>query len=368
MLKYLRSFGHVLLAETSLNDVDRLILAQAAYMDFSQANDLSGRPFPEALERVVFDQHADGTEMRFAFQLKYDRELCTLLRDSPRFSPLVFDSFVSIYDHEAEVQFTALCLRLPGDGLLIAYRGTDNTLAGWKEDFNLAYMERIPAQQLACRLADRLAPTASYLELTGHSKGGNLALYAAVCGSSVVQQRLRQAVSFDGPGLHQQLIESDGCRRVQSRLRLVMPRASLVALLFHQPRDVRMIESSVFSLLQHYPYTWLTEGMDFCSAEDQSESMRRLGEGIRLTLQRLDLHTRERFIEAVWEVLDATGAQTARDLVQGWVRNTRIILRKMIRTDRETVLVLLRSLGTFWLCVAEAMGVRLLPPPEDDKA
>lgn len=367
MLNYLKRYGHVPLSLSPLNDVDRLIFAQASYLNFTQAEDAKGQPLSQALTHVVFDRQAEATEMRFSFQLKDDQNLCELLQSSARYADVIFEDFVCAYHHESEVQFAALILRLPGDTLLIAYRGTDNTLAGWKEDFNLAYMEAIPAQLMACELADRMANAASALELCGHSKGGNLALYAAVCGSADVKSRLIQAVSFDGPGLHQHLIESASFQQVQARLRLVIPRASLVGLLFHQPEEARIIESSVFSLLQHYPYTWLTEGMDFRYAATQSSSMQKLGESIRLTLERLDAPTRERFVESIYEVLDATGAQTAGELVSGWAHNTRAVLRKMLRTDRDTVLLLLRSFGTFWLCVAEALGVPLLPLPREHK-
>lgn len=355
MLDYLRGFGSVSLSDRGLNDADRLVFAQLAYLAFDPG--LRDAPLSEALARVDFDG-ARPSQVRFGFQHRDDRELCRL-SDCPRYAPLRLLDFTCAYDPERERQFAALALELPDGGALISYRGTDNTLAGWKEDFNLAFMDEIPSQGMAVAYLDELARGAEYVELCGHSKGGNLALYAAVFCEPEIQARIRGAVSFDGPGLSRSVIESEAFRRVESRLRLRIPRASLVGLLFHQPEDVRPVDCRALSLLQHYPYFWRTEGMDLKYARQLSPAGRKLGQSVCGAIEKLPHRVRERLVEAIYEIVSETGAETLNDLVNGWAGGTLAVARRLAKADREDYALLIRILAAFWLSVAEAFGVTL---------
>ena len=358
MLEYLHACGCQSFDDLPLGDVDRLIFAQLAYLDLRWAK--AHQPLSDALAQAAFDTDADATEMRFPYQHADDKSLCALLSGCSRYEGVTFEGFSSAYDHAQERQFAALALRLPDGAVHIAYRGTDNTLAGWKEDFNLAFMEEIPSQTMACRLAEELAPAAPVLELCGHSKGGNLALYAAVNGSDALRTRLRCAVSFDGPGLSRRMAESPAWQELQGRMRLLTPTFTILGALFHQPEDVRIVESRAMGPKQHYPYNWRTDGADFAYAPRRSRPGQKLGDVLCTALEQLDPPTRERFVEAVYEIIAATGAQTAGDLLSGWLHNTHLMLRHL-RDDRETRRLLGHALGIFWRAVAEVMG---LPLPE----
>ena len=172
MLEYLQQYGNVSFRDAPVNDVDRLIFSQLAYMDFESA-DLPGFPFSYALAHASSADSADPSEDRFAFQKKDDGNLALLAASCLRYESVRFAGFVRHLDAEAEVQFAALSLWLTDTHLLVAFRGTDNTLTGWKEDFNLAFMDEIPAQRMAIRYAEETARQAQRVTLVGHSKGGN---------------------------------------------------------------------------------------------------------------------------------------------------------------------------------------------------
>lgn len=364
MLDYLRTCGNRSLDDLPLNDVDRLIFAQLAYLDLRSAR--AHQPLYGALTQAAFDTDADATEMRFPYQHADDKNLCARLAGCSRYAGVTFEGFHSAYDQARERQFAALVLGLPDQAILIAYRGTDNTLAGWKEDFNLAFMEEIPSQIMARQLAEDMVSTAPVLELCGHSKGGNLALYAAVNGSDEVRARLRCAVSFDGPGLSRQMAESPAWQEIQGRMRLLTPTFTILGALFHQPEDVRIVESRAMGPKQHYPYNWRTDGADFAYAPRLSRPGQKLSDVLCAALEQLDPPMRERFVEAVYEIISSTGAQTAGDLLNGWLRNTRLMLRRL-RNDRETRLLLGHALGIFWRAIAEVMGLPLPDRlPDDD--
>ena len=237
MLKYLKKYGGVSFDEQPLNDVDRLVFAQMAYVDFP-ADARRDVPLSEILGRITFEKKEAAAEVRFWFQSKSDRELCALAAAAKRYADVRFHGFFRNTDAgapfaalsgygsditEAEtINFLdllyATMIRSGNDGAqLIAFRGTDNTLKGWKEDFDLAVETEIPTQGTAKKFVEAAAQEERLLELCGHSKGGNLALYAAVFAGAQAQKQLRQAVSFDGPGLSAEVMRSVEYRQAAAR-------------------------------------------------------------------------------------------------------------------------------------------------------
>ncbi len=353
MLNFLQKFGNEPLTE--LTDADRLVFAQMVYLDFDPSS--QNLPLREALDRVRFDEDSP-TAQRFSFQQKDDRRLCELAQ-CPRYASVQFVAFAESYDPEREKQFAAMALDLPGGMRLLCFRGTDNTLAGWKEDFNLACLSEIPSQAMARDFVHLYGKDAAKIELLGHSKGGNLALYAAVTSDAEIQAKVSRAVSLDGPGLNKSLTDSQAYRSIQRRLRLIVPQSSLVGLLFHQPENMRIVESRLVSVFQHYPYLWKIEDDHFCDAQSLSPTAQKLAQSVQGMIDRLPQHAREQFVEAVYEILGETGAETFTDLVGAWASSAKSVVKKLAATDRETYILLLRVLGTFLLCAAEALGVKI---------
>lgn len=355
MIDYLKTYGGVPFSESPVNDVDRLIFAQLAYMDFETVNE-TDCPFSYALAHASFADSDDPSEDRFSFQKKDDLLLASLSASCPRYQDIRFLRFTRHFDPDAQTQFAALALTLPDHHLLIAFRGTDNTLAGWKEDFNMAFMDEIPAQRMALDFLEETAKDAPHVTVIGHSKGGNLALYASGACSCSLQDRIGLAVSFDGPGLNVKMIQSEGFARMEARMRVVRPRASLVGMLFKQPKDIRTIDSRVFSTLQHYPYFWKTEGMDFIYLSGPSIDSVLMSKTLCGMLEKLPAEARERFVEAVYEILSASEADTFNDLAGTWLRSAAAIAGRLFRTDSETRRLFLRVLSAFLSAAAQALS------------
>lgn len=354
MIDYLKEYGCLSFTDAPMNDVDRLIFAQLAYMDFESVNSPMC-PFPYALAHAAFADSDDASEDRFSFQKRDDLRLATLSASCPRYSDIRFGRFLRHFDSDAETQFAALSLWLSDRRLLIAFRGTDNTLAGWKEDFNMAFMDEIPAQRMALDFLTENAPSAETITLIGHSKGGNLALYAASACSCDIQNKISLAVSFDGPGLNARMVRSEGFSRMESRMHVIMPRSSLVGMLFEQPADVRLVDSRVFSILQHYPYFWKTDGLDFIYVARPSLDGALLGKTVCSALEKLPLDAREQLVEAVYDILSSSEADTFNDLAAGWLKNAASIASSLFRTDQETRRLFLRTVTAFLSAAADAL-------------
>lgn len=361
MMDYLETYGGTRFDRAPVNDVDYLIFAQMAYLDFD-LNIAPGTPLPEALSRAAWADSDQPSEARFAFQKKDDQQLIRLCASALRYQKIQFERFETLLDDEMETQFAALSLRMEDGSLLIAYRGTDNTLAGWKEDFNMAFMTVVSAQVSALIFLEEEQEKADSIVLIGHSKGGNLALYAAAACAPGIQDKLLDVVNFDGPGLNDVMIRSRGFLRIESKMRALLPRASLVGLLFQQPKNVRLVECTMFSLMQHYPYFWKTDGMDFIYAKEPTRASVLLGESVRSLILRLSPSEREQFVEAVYQIIRNTEAQTLTDMASRAGQSALAMLDALRKSPPESRKALIRALTVFLRTAASQLG---LPIPGD---
>ncbi|MBQ2955001.1 MAG: DUF2974 domain-containing protein [Clostridia bacterium] len=365
MLDYLKTYGHVPFSVSPLNDVDLLIFAQLSYMDFSSVED-AVCPFSQALAHASAADSPDPSEDRFSFQRRDDRNLAALAAVSARYEGVRFAGFTRHFDPAAETQFAALSLLLSDAHLLVAFRGTDNTLAGWKEDFNMAFMDEIPAQRMALdylTAADR--ENIKTITVCGHSKGGNLALYAASACSCNMQDRIDRAVSFDGPGLNEHVIRSDGYRRIEPRMHVVLPRDSLVGRLFEQPGDVRIIDSRSFSTLQHYPYFWKTGKMDFIGLARPGRMSVLLGKTVCGLMEKLDSAARERLVEVVYGIIASSDVDTFNEMIAQGLKSASAVAGSLFRTDAETRRLFLSAVTAILSSAAEALGLKDGQEPEN---
>lgn len=188
---------------------------------------------------------------------KEDQQLLTQLLQSPRYADILLDGYENIFDPVRQEQFAALTLHLPDGSAAVAFRGTDGTLVGWKEDFNMAFSTVVPAQLDAVRyLSDVAERTQGGIYLCGHSKGGNLAVYAAAFCAPEVQQRILGVRNFDGPGFTQQVLSQTGFARILPRVRTYLPRSSVVGMLLEHEEAFTIVESRSVGIYQHNVYQW----------------------------------------------------------------------------------------------------------------
>lgn len=358
---YLKTYGGESFSARACSDVDLLVFAQLSYCDFLSVP--GGIFLSEAAQQVLWaPESQDDTEQRFPFQRKDDEELLRLVIACLRYKDVRFLHFERIYDGE-NVQFAALALEADGQTLCI-YRGTDCTLAGWKEDVDLCYRMPVQSQTLALAFLKRIAAQrAGALTVCGHSKGGNLALYAALHADEAVRSRIGRVVSFDGVGLPAQVLEgfeqNPAYAPLLPRIRVILPEASVVGVLFPQPGVIRTVDCRYVSLLQHYPYHFVVEDADFSDSERTLFS-RAAAVAVDEFLSQLTLSERERFITLVYDIVRRTQAQTLQDILRGWIKNTVPIVKAAFETlDSSTAKLYLKVITSFYRALARTAGVLL---------
>ena len=229
---------------------------------------------------------------------------------NPRFSDIEMGAFLEQFDDGEQTQFAAVTYRLPSGTLVVAFRGTDDSLVGWKEDFNMAFQYPVPAQVTA---ADYLARVAALWQnvpivLTGHSKGGNLAVYAAMNAEDDVKDRIERIYSLDGPGFPEAVVNSFEYASVSDRIVKIVPDSSVVGMVLETPERCMVVKSDVEGIMQHFAFSWQMHGGEFDKVEDVANSSVTFNKALNKWLANLSKEQRERAVDALFAVLEASGA------------------------------------------------------------
>ena len=346
---YLRWRGDLLLTQDGFNEVDNLLLCIVAYIDFRRIARL--RSFDPAYAMPIGDVCALLTEEDEQRGLSPEDYIPVMraMAETARFRDVRMFAFEDSYDEEKVMQFSAVSFLLPDDSVFVAYRGTDTTLVGWVEDFNMSFMTAVPAQLRAVDYAVEVAGRTPHrqLRIGGHSKGGNLAAYAAIYLPEKLQtKRLLAAYNNDGPGFNAEVLASDGFARVAEKIHTFIPQSSAVGMLLEHTEDYTIIDSSTVSLLQHEPLSWNVLGSRFIYLGQRSEAAKLGDDVIREWLAGLTLQERQEFVETVHQLLSAGGKiKTLDDLRTGGLSSGLALLKGYITADEQKKKMLSELMG-----------------------
>ena len=315
---YLDWRGDLSFSAVGLCEADNLIFSLLSYLDFSGLvleQDAVGLPLRD-IAPLYFNLRP---RKKGALGLLLSDEILDLLEKAaltPRFGAVRLWAHRSRLDEERELQFSATSFALGNGSTFVAFRGTDDTLTGWKEDFNMAVCCPVPAQEEARAYLEFVSrKTADRLILGGHSKGGNLAVYAAAFSAPEIQQRIDAVWCNDGPGFLPEMLNSPGFQAVRTRIHALLPRSSVVGVLLSHDWEISVIASSAVGALQHNALTWQVLGPDFVRVEGLSRSSRQVDKTFHTLLLELSPTQRRQVIDDVFSVGKELGVRTLSELV-----------------------------------------------------
>lgn len=339
IIDYLKEYANVSLKDEPMNDVDSLVLCQFSYLKF----DGLVPPVTESGKAVSLQQlyeHPDYEKLygdeRYE---KENRALFEAMRKCMRFRNMKLNYYINIIETQAdfETQFSAVTFLLEDDSMYVAYRGTDETIVGWKEDFNMAFLSPVPGQELAVKylnmVTERL-PRDFYVG--GHSKGGNLAVYAAMNCPSQVQDRILKIYSMDGPGFRPEVLEKCDFSQIEARTCKILPHSSLVGMLFEKDIRYQVVESRTFGLAQHNPFTWLVQDGHFVTVSDIYETRRFVDDTLNEWILSLDEQSLRIFVDTLFQVLSASEADNLIDFTANLKRSLTGVMGAMKDMDEDT--------------------------------
>ena len=338
-------------SERPLNDADSLVLSQLVMLRwdelFAEAHDSPGGLIRLGdLDPLVVSEAV----LADIWNKKDTQALLEAVIESDRFADLKMGNFVNLVDAEREMQFAAMTFGLNDTLTYVCFRGTDHHLVGWKEDFNMAYQTTVPSQTEGVDYLNRIGQMLPIHEfiLGGHSKGGNVAVYAAAFCDASVQERILTIFNHDGPGFPEEFFADINYGKIRSRIRKSIPRSSVVGLLLENQDEYRVVQNNHPWLIQHNPFTWVVEGNNFAFIDDLDKKAIDRSQTVKAWLATMNSAARESYVNALYAILTASGAITYFDLKEDWPRQARVILHAMKGLDQETRSQLRESLRSFF--------------------
>ncbi|MBQ8140532.1 MAG: DUF2974 domain-containing protein [Clostridia bacterium] len=341
---YLDWRGDITFSEVGLNEVDSLILSMICYVDFGG---------------IVPSEHGGSSVQLLSAARKYLRahkgeqayigailpasvlSLMARAAKTKRFGNLRMTGYVNDVNVEKEVQFSAVTFLLDDGNVYVAYRGTDDTLVGWKENFNMSFMEAVPAQLEAVKYLEAAAVSARKGIYTGgHSKGGNLAVYATVKTTPEIKERIILTYSNDGPGFDKKFITSLDYQNIKGKIRTIVPESSIIGMLLEHEENYEVIKSTQVGIMQHDSFSWEVLGSKFIYLDSVSEESKRIDSTLKSWLDDMDMKQREEFVEAVYDTLAATNATTLTDISTDKIK----LLRAWNNLNEENKGIIMKSI------------------------
>ena len=340
MLDYIKEFGHVSFEERAFSEIDALVLTELEYLPLEKVvpSDENGENFVTVKEIAEYMQeHKQELFDENPMMITQERhEVSQVIADAPRFQSLKFFGVVSVWDKDTTKQFAAVTVEVEPSVRLVVFRGTDETLIGWKEDFLMTYSPLVAAQTDA---KEYLAKQASLwdgdLMISGHSKGGNLAIYAAATQVEDVQLRIVDIFCFDSPGLYRSVLETKGYQNIVPLAMRYIPQDSLVGLMLESEVPYVIVKSNATGAMQHSAMTWEIEDGQFIKMEKLTKNSQLNDQTFKKWTESVSDEELELFWNVFFELLFSVGIDTVNDLYGQFMHYVQEFLKAAGDMDEE---------------------------------
>lgn len=315
IMDYIAWRGDITIDKSPFNEVDALIFTQLSYVDFTEVVSSDMKVFISVKD--AWERFSHKKENYLGALLPADiTELFKAMAQSERYKSMRLSGYVNLIDSDSEEQFSAILIHM-GRSIFLSYRGTDDTLVGWKEDFNLAYMERVPSQIEAANYLDRVVTAFRITPIYtgGHSKGGNLAVYAAVNCKKSFRKHIKEVYNFDGPGFLNEVLEKGGYSEMSDKIVNILPEGSVVGRLLNHCGREKIVKCGESMILQHVAFNWQVMGLEFIKADKLSDSSVLIDNVLSGWISNMTKEERESFVEALFDVFKNSEAKTLTDIM-----------------------------------------------------
>ena len=323
---YLSWRGDLTFSQDPPNAVDALVFSGLAYISYGGR--VEAYPNAPVLLREAAEEFFEQSDCEDRVRVKNDLMLLQAAAATARFGNAKICMYRDLFIPEQETQFAAMTFQLDDGSLFLAFRGTDHTLVGWKEDFNMTFQQTIPAQRLAVQYVrevslEHLGP----MRLGGHSKGGNLAVFAAARSSPMIQARIEEVYNNDGPGFTKYLMGDLGYLGMVPKIRTYIPQSSVIGMLLEHEEPYTVIRSKTVGLLQHDLYSWEVLGKEFIPMEEITDNSQFVDATIKAWFADMTNQERNQLVDVMFTLLGTGGVDNAIDIFHP--RNIRNYLKTL---------------------------------------
>ena len=337
ILDYIRDYGDYTFTERPMTDADSLVFCQFSYLKFDGMVPLVSEN-RRSVTMKQLKEHPDYEKLYADTRFEKDnRALFEAMYKSRRFRSLKMNCYINIVEPEWETQFSAITFFMDDSTMYIAFRGTDETIVGWKEDFNMAFQFPVPSQEYAAKYLNMVTGKLhNHFFIGGHSKGGNVAIYAAMMCTEPVKKRIIRIYCMDGPGFPKEVLQKKEYAEIEERIVKILPHSSLVGMLFETSDHYKVVESKSFGLLQHNPFSWLLEKGEFIYVKQLSSSQKKKDETLNDWVCALSCEDRKIFVDTLYQIISASKAENLIDFSADLKKSMNGMIEAMKEINPET--------------------------------
>ena len=347
LITYVQQYEAQTFQEKLVTDIDILVLTEIAYLpfdeivssSFEEKTAISLNQLGKEFETIKEKEHKNNP-----FMITKERiQLLDVVSKSLRFKDVKVFGFMNDIDDELTKQFAAVCYQWEEESRWIIFRGTDESLTGWKEDFMMTYSDLIPAQIDAIEYLRKQAEFFSgSLNISGHSKGGNLSLYASAMQEEDIQHRIQQIYCWDAPGVHRSILNTEGYQRVVSKAKRYIPQDSIVGLMLESQVPYHIIESQGSGISQHSALMWNIEEDHFVELTELTRNSQLTDQTFKQWTEVVSDEDLKLFFDTFFELIFEMGVETVNDVYYNFRMYMRQFFEKAYQMDTEKREILLR--------------------------
>ena len=314
LFNYLKKYGDKTFSELEFNEVDNVIFCAFSYIKIDillkqnkqlTISDLY-KEYKIVMDNNIFHQNQDI--------------LFKMLVNSKRFRNIVIKWFINEVLDEKEMQFGAMTFEVPSNFLFVSFRGTDETITGWKEDFNMSYMKVIPAQKNAVNYLNYvLKNSKEKIIVGGHSKGGNLAFYASIFCDNTLKKKIIKVFNNDGPGLVKEIFLTEEYQKIKNKMVTYIPKASIIGNIFDNESKIILIDSFQIGIFQHDLYSWLVNDNKFKYAKEISIETKKLVNFLNESLNKIPNYKKKIIVDFLYSFISSLGIYDIEKFLQNFL-------------------------------------------------
>lgn len=356
IITYLKWRGDLTFLERPFCEVDNLVLAELSYLDLSGIV-----PVTEEKKSISL------WEAAALFQEQGRKSMCaegppedflSIMAATKRYREVRLSNFADVLDEISQTEFSALQIEL-GDGTVyVAFRGTNDSLMGWREDFSMSF-QLMPSQKLAAEYLEKTMSDHLQYRVGGHSKGGNLAVYASMVCPAKKQKQIVQVYSNDGPGLCEELVDMEQYRKIQPKIIRIVPEFSIIGSLFEHEAPTKIVKSDASGLLQHDGMSWQIEGDQFSTCESLSKECKFYNQIFDQWIESADMEQRKTFTKDLFDALESSGAKRRSDLSHTGFEGFEAILLSVVQSENRTKIVIGKFIKSFFSAFTSVQFIEL---------
>ena len=337
IMDYISWRGDLTFAQSPFNEVDNLILACFSYVNLDRIPAVTRQKGIELKKLVkefkklhtIKELEADKSFIRLAPFMMFE------MAETVRFGNCVIRNYVNEIVTEAEQQFSAVEIVLEDGTSYVSFRGTDDTIIGWKEDFNLS-TGVVPAQERAVEYMQRISDKASgMLRAGGHSKGGNLAIYGSVMCKSA-HDKILEIYSNDGPGFSKEFQESPETAEMMPKIIRIIPEYSIIGTLLEHEKQPIIVASTSRGLLQHDGFSWEVQGPGLVRRDSLNKTALRFIEILHKWIDGMDTEQKRLLIEDLFATLQASGCENLSEVQSGGIKSLAAMVKRLDKFAPES--------------------------------